>query len=179
MAFKVRMPRVDANVEEGAIGRWLIACGEPVRAGHPLVEIITDKASFELEADEEGILRRQVAAEKSVVPVGYIIAVIGKDSDEALPDVDGENEALLTAYRQAVISGLGSGAAELPPSQREPGRAAISAGAAEGVVATPAARRLASQAGLSIEEISHRLRGLVRRQDVENELRRRKGDSVQ
>lgn len=169
------MPRVDANVEEGAIGRWLIGCGERVRAGQPLVEIITDKASFELEADEEGVLRRQVAAEKSVVPVGYVIAVIARDSAEPLPDVDAENEAVLTAYREALISG--GAPADSMPRRSGRGRSAGSSGASEGAVATPAARRLASEAGLSIEEIFHRVHGLVRREDVEDELRRRKGGS--
>ncbi len=173
MAFKVRMPRVDANVEEGAVGRWLVGCGESVRAGQPLVEIITDKATFELEADESGVLVRQVAAEKSVVPVGYVIAVLGERSDEPPPDVDAENEAVLEAYRQAVTGGAPS---PEPAAQAESGpvRATAEPGR-EGASATPAARRLAAQAGLSLQEISQRVGGLVRRQDVEEELRRRRG----
>ncbi|MCK4373999.1 MAG: 2-oxo acid dehydrogenase subunit E2, partial [Candidatus Brocadiae bacterium] len=106
MVFKVRMPRIDANIEEGSIGRWLADCGDPIRAGRPLVEIITDKASFELEAEQGGILRAQVAAEKRVVPVGYVIALIGQDAAEPLPQVEEENEAVLAAYRRKLTAGL-------------------------------------------------------------------------
>lgn len=166
MVFKVRMPRIDANIEEGSIGRWLADCGDPIRAGRPLVEIITDKASFELEAEQGGILRAQVAAEKSVVPVGYVIALIGQDAAEPLPQVEEENEAVLAAYRRKLTAGL------------EPVAAGTDAGPAPeplsgAVRATPAARRLAARAGLSLEAVANRVQGVVRRGDVEGELKRR------
>lgn len=177
MVLKVRMPRVDANIEEGTIGRWLVACGQPVRAGRPLVEIITDKAAFELEAEQDGVLRAQVAPTKSVVPVGYVIALVGADADEPLPDVADENEVLLVAYRRSLVGGLAQ------PEGASGDAAAIENAPAPSVPkatqATPAARRLADETGVSLDDLASRVRGVIRRSDVEDELRRRKGESGQ
>jgi pyruvate dehydrogenase E2 component (dihydrolipoamide acetyltransferase) len=176
MAFSVRMPRIDANVEEGTIGRWLVGCGDRVRAGQPLVEIITDKASFELEAEREGVLRLQVAGEKSVVPVGYVIAVIGTSMDEPLPDVAAENQGILDAYTDSLLRGPGALRAEPQGGAARAEPAAAAPAGPQGVAATPAARRLAAQAGASLEAIAARVGGIVRRRDVEEELQRRQGE---
>ncbi len=168
MVHKVRMPRIDPNVEEGAIGKWLAQIGSPVSVGQPLVEIITDKATFELEAEEAAILRAQVASEKSVVPVGCVIALMSDHADEALPDVTEENNALRQADREALLPGTA------PPSPALPPEPAGRTDGGPGVKATPAARRLAATAGLSLTEVTPSGH-VVRREDVEAELDRRQG----
>lgn len=173
MVFKVRMPRVDANVEEGTIGRWLAGVGERLEKGAPLVEIITDKASFEFEAEYTGFLRVQVAPGKSVVPVGFVVALMSADAAEALPDVAEENRAILANYRAALIGGGG------PPGPPAPAGADL-AHAKGGPRATPAARRMAAEHGIGLAELAERVGGVVQRAHVEEEIRHRdrgaKGD---
>ena len=60
-------------MEEGTFGAWLKNEGDTVQPGDALCELITEKTTFPLEAEGEGILRRIVAGEKSVVPVGAVI----------------------------------------------------------------------------------------------------------
>ncbi len=48
---EVRMPRLSDSMEEGTIVRWLKAAGDAVAAGDALVEIETDKATMEYEAE--------------------------------------------------------------------------------------------------------------------------------
>ena len=170
MVFRVRMPRIDPNVEEGTIGRWLTDRGSEVRAGEPLVEIITDKATFELEAERAGVVRAHVAAEKSVVPVGYVIALISDGPDEPLPDVADENAAVLKAYRESLLAG-GTGPSVEPPQGPAP---QADSGAPR---ATPAARRLAAREGIPLASIDGGRRAVLRREDVEQELRRRGRES--
>ena len=50
--------------------RWLKREGERVKAGEPLVELETEKVSYELEAPFSGILTRRLARETAEVPVG-------------------------------------------------------------------------------------------------------------
>ena len=96
MIRKVKIPKVDANMEEATIGRWLKAEGDVVKSKEPLVELITDKAAFELESPASGVLRKILAREKSVLPAQYVIALIG---DGALPDVSEYNRRLVEAGR--------------------------------------------------------------------------------
>jgi thioesterase domain-containing protein len=112
------MPRLDANADAAVIGRWLAAPGDAIPAGQPIAEIATDKATYELEAENEGILRWQAPADGTALPVGYVIALLAGDADEPLPEVTGENEALMEAFRN---SPLGPGfAEEYPPATVEP-----------------------------------------------------------
>ena len=50
MAFFITIDRLDANIEEITVGPWLKSPGDPVTLGEPVVEIITDKITFEYES---------------------------------------------------------------------------------------------------------------------------------
>lgn len=161
MVHKIRMPKIDANVEEATVGAWLKETDEWVDAGEKLVEVITDKANFELESDESGYLREKVAAEKSVVPVGYVVALMSKSPDEPLPDVHEENQQIMDRHREQMLFGGPAAEPEVESDgDTEPaGRSSVRA--------TPAARRLARQQGVSLDELPGSGEGVIREEDVE------------
>jgi pyruvate dehydrogenase E2 component (dihydrolipoamide acetyltransferase) len=142
---RVTVDRFYPEMEEATIGAWLVREGERIEAGQPLAEVVTDKVTFDLESPASGVLRRVTVAERSVVPTGFTIALIG-DPDEALPDVDTDNRLLLEA-RTAFLSGasdvLTSAAPPALPSTRAPV-----------IRATPAARRLARERGVNLETVN-------------------------
>ena len=143
MVTKLVFPKFDANIVDGMIGRWHKREGDHVEAGEPLVEIITDKAKFDYESPASGILRKVIATEKSTVPVGYVIAIFA-DAEEPLPDVRAENEAALARYREAVaVAGRNKSRA-----------ASVAPALGERIRATPAARRLAKEAGVPLADIA-------------------------
>lgn len=171
MAIRIQIEKWDANLEEVTVGRWLKEEGERVEKGEPLVEIITDKVTFEMEAPEGGVLRRILAPENSVVPVGYVIGLLGEPG-EALPDVEAENRQLLE-QRAAEWEALARAAQEAPPALE---RAEVSRGA-ERVRATPAARRLARQWGIDLAQVPPADGVRVTEEDVRAFLRR-KGEAL-
>ena len=57
--------------------RWLKQEGERVRRGDLLVELETEKVSYELESPYEGVLLRIIARESVEVPVGDPLCEIG------------------------------------------------------------------------------------------------------
>ncbi len=70
------MPKLSDTMEEGTVLQWLVADGEAVTKGQPLVEIETDKATMTVDAPEEGTLH-VIAAEGDARAVGEPIAEIG------------------------------------------------------------------------------------------------------
>lgn len=58
--------------------RWLKREGEPVKQGDLLVELETEKVSYELESPFEGVLLRILARETAEVPVGDPLCEIGQ-----------------------------------------------------------------------------------------------------
>jgi pyruvate dehydrogenase E2 component (dihydrolipoamide acetyltransferase) len=55
---------------KAVVVRWLKHEGDRVKAGEPLVELETEKVSYELESPFSGILIRLLAQETAKVPVG-------------------------------------------------------------------------------------------------------------
>jgi len=60
--------------------RWLKKEGDAVKQGEPLVELETEKVSYELESPEQGTLLCVLAKESAEVPVGGPLCEIGKKS---------------------------------------------------------------------------------------------------
>lgn len=56
MALEVIMPKAGVDMTEGQIVQWNKKVGEFVKEGEILLEIMTDKVSMELEAEEDGYL---------------------------------------------------------------------------------------------------------------------------
>jgi pyruvate dehydrogenase E2 component (dihydrolipoamide acetyltransferase) len=73
---EIVMPALGMVQDSGKIVRWLIAEGQPVEKGEPLLEVETDKAVVEIEAPAAGILGRVSAREGDEVTVGTVIAAI-------------------------------------------------------------------------------------------------------
>ena len=72
------IPTTRANVL-----RWLKSEGDAVEAGEAVVELETDKVSYELESPIAGILLRILASENVQVPVGGPLCQIGQPEDKA------------------------------------------------------------------------------------------------
>src|SRR5215217_4215559 len=82
MATKVIMPKLSPTMEEGQISRWLKKEGDNVSMGEPLAEIDTDKATMEMQALGNGVLRKILINEGQSAPLGQLIAVIGEPDED-------------------------------------------------------------------------------------------------
>ncbi len=81
MAIPVLMPRQGQSVESCILGQWYKSVGEEVSEGDILFSYETDKASFEEEAKEGGILLATFFEEGDEIPVLTNVAVIGKEGE--------------------------------------------------------------------------------------------------
>ena len=78
MAVKVMMPKGSDTMTEGKVLKWLKKEGDAISTGDAVVEIETDKVNMEVEAMGSGVLRKILVAVDKMVPVGELLAVIGK-----------------------------------------------------------------------------------------------------
>jgi pyruvate dehydrogenase E2 component (dihydrolipoamide acetyltransferase) len=75
----VTMPKLSDTMEEGTILEWKKKDGDEVHKGDVLAEVESDKATFDLEAEEDGVL--SIKVEKGVpAKIGAPIATIGPAS---------------------------------------------------------------------------------------------------
>jgi pyruvate dehydrogenase E2 component (dihydrolipoamide acetyltransferase) len=149
MPTEVILPRVDMDMTEGSITAWYASEGDSVKAGEPLFDIETSKATMEVESPASGIVRKVTASVGDTVPVGTIIAWIYA-SDEVVKEPE---EAVQAATAQA--PGLSPTIPEPPPAPATRELAAAAAGEARtGARASPAARKAARESRIDLAEIS-------------------------
>ncbi len=83
MSVEILMPALSPTMEEGTLAKWTVKEGDTIRAGDVIAEIETDKATMEVEAVDEGVLKTIVVpAGSEGVKVNAVIAVLeGEDAD--------------------------------------------------------------------------------------------------
>jgi pyruvate dehydrogenase E2 component (dihydrolipoamide acetyltransferase) len=146
MASQVLMPALSPTMTEGTLSRWLKKEGDMVSPGDVLAEIETDKATMEVEAIDEGRLGRILISEGT------------------------GNVAVNTPIAILVDEGETADAAPAAGPAKAPAPAPVAAITQSGprIFASPLARRLARDAGLSLDTIKGSgPNGRILRADIE------------
>ena len=160
MAETVSMPKLGFDMAEGTLVRWVRAEGETVNKGDVLAEIETDKATVEVELPFTGTVLRQLVEEKTSVPVGTPIAIVGEPGEKVEVPADTQPEEKASEAESA-----SQPAAE--PAVSKPGAAS---GSAEDDLlrASPLAKKMAEDAGLDLGSIAGSgPKGRIVKKDVE------------
>ncbi len=160
MATEVVMPKLGLTMERGTIGSWLKGVGDPVDRGEPLLEVVTDKVTMEVEAQASGVLRRILVPEGEEVEVATPIALIAAPEEDlsafeaapeppaAPPRPDPTPEPLPEVAPQSSAARPGRVAASeggpAPPAPEVGGRPHR---------ASPKARRLAAERGIDLTAV--------------------------
>ncbi|WP_029030260.1 biotin/lipoyl-containing protein [Salinarimonas rosea] len=139
----VIMPALGMAQDTGLIVAWAKAPGDPVAAGEVLLEVETDKSTLEIEAQSSGFVAEIRAAAGASVPVGEVIAVISAEKPTA-PRGPGEASATPKAEPAAKPA---------PTPAPAPAAAPVPAAFDGRVLASPKARRLASERGLDLARL--------------------------
>ena len=83
MATEIIMPKAGIDMTEGQIIKWNKKEGDKVETGEILLEIMTDKTSMELEAEDSGYLIKIIKGDGETVPVTEVIGYIGAEGEVA------------------------------------------------------------------------------------------------
>ena len=166
MATKVIMPKLSPTMEEGQISRWLKKEGDKVSMGEPLAEIDTDKATMEMQALANGVLRKILIGEGLSAPLGQLIAVIGEPNEDisavlseapaAAAAPPKEQQQSKQEQAQPAPQAKAAVASAAPaPSRVDNGRQPQAAAAADSgrLIVSPLAARMAAEAGIDLRSL--------------------------
>jgi pyruvate dehydrogenase E2 component (dihydrolipoamide acetyltransferase) len=164
MATKVHMEALSPTMEEGQLVQWLKSEGDEVASGDVLAEIETDKATMELVARGDGVLRKIFLDAGGTADVGAVIAVIaGADEDiSGVEGVSGGGTAVAAPPKDGEEAGAKAEAGPTATAPPEPRAGAVTASGPAPpapttnggrVKASPLARRLAAEMGVDLGKV--------------------------
>jgi pyruvate dehydrogenase E2 component (dihydrolipoamide acetyltransferase) len=133
------MPKWGHTMEEGKITRWLKNEGDPVEKGEELFEVETEKITNIVEATAGGVLFQILVPAGEAAAVSAVVAIVaesGENLERSEPDRKPRAEA----------------EADEKPSEK-PAAPEPEPASKKFVRATPAARRMAREIGIGLEQI--------------------------
>jgi pyruvate dehydrogenase E2 component (dihydrolipoamide acetyltransferase) len=156
-AVVVTMPKMSDTMQEGTISAWLKKVGDAVKSGEIIAEVETDKATMELESYEDGVLLYIGVEAGGSVPVDGVIAVIGEKGADYQSLLAAHQGGASIAAPVEVASPAAPVAVAVPAQAvaQAPVAAAVpSSTGTERVKASPLAKKIASETGVDIRQVS-------------------------
>ncbi|MDQ3019607.1 MAG: 2-oxo acid dehydrogenase subunit E2 [Bacteroidota bacterium] len=82
MIKEVKLPEVSDNVETGDVLKVLVNVGDKVEIDQPLVELETEKATFEVPSTESGIVKEVNVKQGDIIKIGAVIITVETNGDD-------------------------------------------------------------------------------------------------
>lgn len=159
MAIDLLMPKLGLTMTEGVLLEWKVRPGEAVTRGQLLYVVETEKIATEVEAEADGVLEAQLAAEGETLPVGAVVGRLATEGEAgtapraAKPATDETPPEAKTAAAPSPLT--------TPRLDRD----------AQRIVATPLAKRMAKAHSLDLAGVAGSgPRGRIKAIDVERAL---------
>jgi 2-oxoglutarate dehydrogenase E2 component (dihydrolipoamide succinyltransferase) len=161
--LSIKVPPLGESIVEATVSRWLKKDGEAVASGDTLVELETDKITVEVPAPRAGVLAKRSVSEGDVVKVGDMLGEL----DEAAA---GATAAAATGAPAATPPAPVVRPAASPPPAKTAAPPAVASADTAGdgsIKSSPAARRVATAAGIDVATVAGTGRGgVVSKPDV-------------
>ncbi|WP_196884984.1 dihydrolipoamide acetyltransferase family protein [Aureivirga sp. CE67] len=138
--FELKLPKMGESVAEATITSWLKEVGETIELDEAIVEIATDKVDSEVPSEVEGVLVERLFDVDDVVAVGATIAIIETEGGEATTEVKEEAPAAVAEVEKTIEKAVDT-------------KTTIEKTSASGKFFSPLVRNIASEEGVSMEEL--------------------------
>lgn len=161
------MPKLSDTMTEGVVSKWHKKVGDKVKSGDLLAEIETDKATMDFESFQDGYLLYIGVQEGSNAPVDSILAILGKEGEDFSALLAGGSTTTPAAAAPAHVPAAAASAEVLQIQTSAPSAASDTAD--DRLKASPLAKKIASEKGIDLRQVSGSGDGgrIVRR-DVEH-----------
>ncbi|KZT30512.1 dihydrolipoamide acetyltransferase [Neolentinus lepideus HHB14362 ss-1] len=170
---KFAMPAMSPTMTEGGIASWKKKEGESFAAGDVLLEIETDKATIDVEAQDDGLVAKIIAQDGAKnIKVGTPIAIVAEEGDDLSGAEAMASEAASTPSPEPKKEETAPPPPEesKPPSTRESPAAEtkVELPAGDRIFASPLAKKIALERGIPLSKVKGTgPNGRILREDVE------------
>ncbi|AYJ84976.1 2-oxo acid dehydrogenase subunit E2 (plasmid) [Sphingomonas paeninsulae] len=171
--FTFRLPDIGEGIAEAEIVAWHVKVGDRVEEDAGLADMMTDKATVEMESPVSGVVVEVAGEVGDLIPIGSALVVIEVDDDGSEAPVEDPVNAE-TSQPVAVV--------EVPKAEAvvQPAAVAVATEAApievpvapratehDAVLASPAVRARAKDLGVDLAQVKAREGGRIRHSDLD------------
>ena len=145
-----KLPDIGEGVVEGEVVQWHVAAGDAVTEDDPIVDVMTDKATVTIPSPVTGVVTSLSGDVGDMVAVGSTLVEFDSDADAAPAS---EPEAEPEAESSPTPPPAPEPAADPTPAPAAAKPAPAPAAASSRVLASPAIRRRAREAGVDLSQV--------------------------
>jgi 2-oxoisovalerate dehydrogenase E2 component (dihydrolipoyl transacylase) len=180
--FEFRLPDIGEGIAEAEIVAWHVKVGDRVSEDQGVADMMTDKATVEMESPVSGIVIEVAGAEGDMIPIGSTLLVIeveGTETEE-LATVLGTSDGVPKLVRETVPNSPVSVPPEtplthfIPPPSPDATEISVPLPSSQ-ALASPAVRARAKELGIDLTEVKSRDGGHIRHSDLDAFLSYRAG----
>ena len=182
--FEFRLPDIGEGIAEAEIVAWHVKVGDRISEDQGIADMMTDKATVEMESPVSGIVLEVAGAEGDMIPIGSTLVVIETEGAEvasvaSAPAKAGAQPKTDNAASRPQIDGTGLLPSqvheEVPPPhyipEPHPDATPITVPVPSAqALASPAVRARAKQLGVDLAQVKAREGGRIRHADLDSFL---------
>jgi 2-oxoisovalerate dehydrogenase E2 component (dihydrolipoyl transacylase) len=180
--YKFRLPDIGEGIAEAEIVAWHVQVGDRIEEDANLADMMTDKATVEMESPVSGVVVSLAGEVGDMVPIGSTLAVIeveGEDAVEERIDAEVPDAETVESAKPSPLQGRGLGEGQSEPVEPPSTPAPLPLSPAlspEGerekkVLASPAVRARAQNIGIDLAHVKPGEDGRIRHADLDAYLR--------
>ncbi|MFZ5743441.1 MAG: dihydrolipoamide acetyltransferase family protein [Pseudomonadota bacterium] len=164
--FTFRLPDIGEGIAEAEIVTWHVKVGDRIEEDGKIADVMTDKATVEMESPVSGVVLEVAGAEGDMIAIGSPLVVIETDgegeAEEPAPAAKAESAPVATAAPAPVIE-----ATPVPPPPAPAPVVEQPAAHAAKVLASPAVRARAADLGIDLAQVKPAEDGRIRHADLD------------
>ena len=173
--FTFRLPDIGEGIAEAEIVAWHVKVGDRVEEDDKLADVMTDKATVEMESPVSGVVREVAGAEGDMIAIGSPLVVIETDGEGAVEETAPSPKSEPAQQAPFVSSEVETQQGAPEPKAQEPPIAVVAGvstsldtnGGSDKVLASPAVRARATELGIDLAQVKPAEDGRVRHADLD------------
>ena len=175
--FTFRLPDIGEGIAEAEIVTWHVKVGDRIEEDGKIADVMTDKATVEMESPVSGVVLEIAGAEGDMIAIGSPLVVIEVDGSGEVenaapwtaPAPFSEPASERTPDRSEPVEASPSVSREAPDSKSEISPSTSSGRADHGgkILASPAVRARAADLGIDLAQVKPAEDGRIRHADLD------------